>query len=103
MRWWIINIIVYTVLVTLAYGPRPFNRERWLANQDRNRMVTDLRWRYLRVGTPQEEVERLLGEGGFGSGLYYELDKDVIAIDYTQLVIIFDERGRLKSSFVMSH
>lgn len=97
------------------YGNIRFNGTVWrrLANQGgmgnpRQRMVKDLRQRYLRNGMTRQEIRQLLGKPDYGS-----FSKDVdsyfigvlgfMSVDASTLDIRYDSAGRVARSKIVEH
>lgn len=94
------------------YGNTYFNRQHWigLANKGgvdnpRQRMVKDLRRRYLKPGMTRQQVRHLLGKPDYGR-LSSDADSYFIGadgIDGISLDVRYDRVGRLVRSEIVGH
>jgi hypothetical protein len=96
------------VLVSIFGLPVSFDSARWKAEGSdeghpslRYRMLEGLKEK-LRPGMTRAEVEALLGKPASGGRSYrYGLGFPALGIDYDELVIEFDDSGKLKSYYIL--
>jgi hypothetical protein len=119
----LIALLVFVVISVLAAGALygvhrrycgnvKFNRQQWIAlagkggmDNPRQRMVKDLRQRYLKPGMTRQEVRHLLGKPDFDS-LSKDVDSYFIGadgFDGMSLDVRYDQAGHVIRSDVVQH